>query len=136
MVDRQLHDMFKAVHNKVLDDHESKGGDYESPAQPRGLESDSIICSTCGSSMTEQFEGVKFTDSYPNEYAVFLQVQRKFCRLKALIGDPTIPGTQKKPNHESIADNARDLAAFAIWLSAWSEIVESLNGEKEKSEGT
>lgn len=99
--DSSLHGKFRSVHEKIIQDHTSKGEDYES-------------------------DDVKFTDSYPNLYSLWLQVNRKACRLKALLGDPY---SQKQPRHESIADNARDLAAFAIWLSGWAELeMEEGNG--------
>ena len=51
----------------------------------------------------------------------FMPVYGKALRLKSLVGRST-DGEVSKPNHESIGDNALDLASYAVWLVVLSKI--------------
>lgn len=92
----ELQKYWVLAHDQVIALNVSKGKDYESG-------------------------GVKFTDYYSCVRDVWLQVHRKALRLKSLLGDPK---QTEKPNHETIRQNAIDLAGYALWLAAWLEVEE------------
>lgn len=97
MVDNgALHSKFLELIQEIVELNKSKGEDYE-----------------CAD--------VKFTHYYYNARDLWLQVNRKALRLKSLIGDPK---KKKKPNHETVRQNAIDLAAFSLWLAAWIDLEE------------
>src|SRR5262245_44766016 len=84
---------YKQVVDRVLHFYETKSKDYNS-------------------------DGVRFTDYFPEGCRdLFLAVHGKALRLRSLVGRN---GPVQEPNHESISDNALDLAAYAVWMSVLS----------------
>jgi curved DNA-binding protein CbpA len=51
----------------------------------------------------------------------FMPVYGKALRLKSLVGREA-DGKMNAPNHESIEDNAKDLAAYSVWLAVLSHL--------------
>ena len=94
---------FRELLDKIQALEESKGEDYEAG-------------------------GVEFTDYYPEGLSdLWLILHGKTLRLKSLVRGG------KEPNHESVADNALDLAVYALKFAVWARIIQEGKGPQDAS---
>ena len=71
-------------------------------------------------------EDIQFVDYFQEGLRdLWCQLNGKVLRLKSLVGRK---GKVRTPNHESLMDNALDLAGYALWFASWAK---TLRDKKE-----